>query len=431
MPWIQSIPFSSAPSTSSATPFPSPSSSASAFSSPKPLPVDETLSPSKRQSSRSILHGGCGGAALASRVGSGTTETGSGGDVSSARKLTRQRKLRHLTDQDVLGAKSAPVVSADVDMLPRSVSDPSSAPPWSARPLTSVPVPLPLPLPVPENSNPGDGDSRLPSPPMERDRDRADGAEEGIYSSPSISLITRGMVSQDIRKMPDHLETRSSRIVHPESSNVDNAHNKKRFNDPIRSAPNSPFMSPLLSQQRIIAASDSFPYHHNILKGSQGWSAPEMASSDVPGLPPPAYFDLALSNENSPLHSPPSSWNPRSSTRPGSPLCAKLSPESSTARHDSNNNLGVHPLPLPPKEVVHPPSLPVPQVIAKPEPTLKSQWLKGKLIGRGTFGSVYDASNRETGALCAMKEVEIFPDDPKSAECIKQLEQVYLHTFTF
>ena len=33
---------------------------------------------------------------------------------------------------------------------------------------------------------------------------------------------------------------------------------------------------------------------------------------------------------------------------------------------------------------------------------------------------------RETGALCAMKEVELFPDDPKSAECIKQLQQVNL-----
>lgn len=30
----------------------------------------------------------------------------------------------------------------------------------------------------------------------------------------------------------------------------------------------------------------------------------------------------------------------------------------------------------------------------------------------------------ETGALCAMKEVDLNPDDPKSAECIKQLEQV-------
>ncbi|CAF1922197.1 unnamed protein product [Brassica oleracea var. botrytis] len=42
-----------------------------------------------------------------------------------------------------------------------------------------------------------------------------------------------------------------------------------------------------------------------------------------------------------------------------------------------------------------------------------------KLIGRGTFGSVYVATNSENGALCAMKEVELFPDDPKS-----QLEQV-------
>lgn len=35
-------------------------------------------------------------------------------------------------------------------------------------------------------------------------------------------------------------------------------------------------------------------------------------------------------------------------------------------------------------------------------------------------------SYRETGATCAMKEVDIIPDDPKSAECIKQLEQVVI-----
>lgn len=38
--------------------------------------------------------------------------------------------------------------------------------------------------------------------------------------------------------------------------------------------------------------------------------------------------------------------------------------------------------------------------------------------------------NRETGALCAMKEVELF-DDPKSKECIKQLEQVVFPLFFF
>lgn len=36
------------------------------------------------------------------------------------------------------------------------------------------------------------------------------------------------------------------------------------------------------------------------------------------------------------------------------------------------------------------------------------------------------SANRETGALCAMKEVDLVPDDPKSAESIKQLEQVNL-----
>ncbi|KAL5703310.1 mitogen-activated protein kinase kinase kinase [Ranunculus cassubicifolius] len=48
----------------------------------------------------------------------------------------------------------------------------------------------------------------------------------------------------------------------------------------------------------------------------------------------------------------------------------------------------------------------------------------GKLLGRSTFGSVYAATNQEAGALCAMKEVDLIPDDPKSAECMKQLEQV-------
>ncbi|KAL1563241.1 mitogen-activated protein kinase kinase kinase [Salvia divinorum] len=64
------------------------------------------------------------------------------------------------------------------------------------------------------------------------------------------------------------------------------------------------------------------------------------------------------------------------------------------------------------------------QVVGKPEPMpIRSQWQKGKLIGRGTFGSVYVGSNRETGALCAMKEVEILPEDVKSQESMRQLEQ--------
>ncbi|XP_048130332.1 mitogen-activated protein kinase kinase kinase 5-like isoform X2 [Rhodamnia argentea] len=54
---------------------------------------------------------------------------------------------------------------------------------------------------------------------------------------------------------------------------------------------------------------------------------------------------------------------------------------------------------------------------------LASQWEKGRLIGRGTFGSVYIASNQETRALCALKEFELLPNDPNSAECMMQLKQ--------
>ncbi|XP_056173028.1 mitogen-activated protein kinase kinase kinase 5-like [Syzygium oleosum] len=54
---------------------------------------------------------------------------------------------------------------------------------------------------------------------------------------------------------------------------------------------------------------------------------------------------------------------------------------------------------------------------------LASQWQKGQLIGRGTFGSVYIASNQETGALCALKEFELLPIDPNLAECMRQLKQ--------
>ncbi|KAG9147105.1 hypothetical protein Leryth_005341 [Lithospermum erythrorhizon] len=91
--------------------------------------------------------------------------------------------------------------------------------------------------------------------------------------------------------------------------------------------------------------------------------------------------------------------------------------------HDSNNG-NPHPLPLPPG-ISRPIQLPFTHnYMDNPEPsTVKGQWQKGKLIGRGTYGSVYVATHRETGALCALKEVDLILDDPKCVECIKQLEQ--------
>ncbi|KAJ9669991.1 hypothetical protein PVL29_026514 [Vitis rotundifolia] len=134
-----------------------------------------------------------------------------------------------------------------------------------------------------------------------------------------------------------------------------------------------------------------------------------------------------FSTDNSPLHNPTVKSprvNPRSPSGTASPLHQKIPLETSTARRENNSHANIHRLPLPPGVVAPPQASSIHPVIAKTESfPMTTQWQKGKLIGRGTFGSVYVATNRETGALCAMKEVELFPDDPKSAECVKQLEQ--------
>ncbi|KAJ8764234.1 hypothetical protein K2173_005974 [Erythroxylum novogranatense] len=424
MRWLHNITFSSTPSSSYSTSSPNrPLTSSSSYSSSSAAAVvpDDSTSPTKKLTNRK--KGNIGGVSF-------------GGGA----RLTRQRKLRHLTDQDVAGPRLS-ADSADMALMSRCVS--SSALPGSLKTSTSVPLPLPLPLPlpVPENSVLGDADSRLPSPiDVDRERDRADGAGEAV--SPTISPASSGFGGRDMRRMVDHLETKPSKMVLPELSTLDCSYENMRLNIP-RSAPNSPFASPVRSPQRISNVPELRPFYL-MPKASQGCSATETLALDMPALlPSGGHFEYgAYSNESSPLHSPQNRsprWNPRSPTRPGSPLNTKLSAEASTARRETTVNLEVHPLPLPPGATAHSTgatvyssgaalqslSTVIPQVIARqPESTpLKGQWQKGKLIGRGTFGSVYVASNRETGALCAMKEAEICPDDPKSAECIKQLQQ--------
>lgn len=51
------------------------------------------------------------------------------------------------------------------------------------------------------------------------------------------------------------------------------------------------------------------------------------------------------------------------------------------------------------------------------------KWLKGALLGSGSFGKVYRGHHSETGDMCAIKEVEIVAGDPRSKECAKQLAQ--------
>ncbi|KAI0494357.1 hypothetical protein KFK09_024491 [Dendrobium nobile] len=74
-----------------------------------------------------------------------------------------------------------------------------------------------------------------------------------------------------------------------------------------------------------------------------------------------------------------------------------------------------HPLPLPPNSPVSPSSL--------SSRSSQTQWKKGKLLGRGTFGHVYLGFNSESGQMCAVKEVKVISDDSISRESLKQLNQ--------
>lgn len=201
--------------------------------------------------------------------------------------------------------------------------------------------------------------------------------------------------SQDTRTQ-GHAEIRPSR------KGYNNDQSGFRIEIPIKSAPTSPLSSPGLSPRRQ-SVGDVLTYHYVVPQGNQVWSAPEMPTGDIIGGHHPPFFDYTVfSNDSSPLNSPQgrsTCQNPRS---PGStsPLHSKLSFETSTPRREGSASLEVHPLPLPPGAVISSPTVPIPQVTAKPESLpLKSQWQKGKLIGRGTFGSVYVASNRSVNFL--------------------------------
>uniref|UniRef100_A0A0D9XQ71 mitogen-activated protein kinase kinase kinase n=1 Tax=Leersia perrieri TaxID=77586 RepID=A0A0D9XQ71_9ORYZ len=87
-------------------------------------------------------------------------------------------------------------------------------------------------------------------------------------------------------------------------------------------------------------------------------------------------------------------------------------PGSPTSRQDdSRSSSSPHPLPRPPSS---------PCSSSRPG---SSQWKKGKLLGSGTFGQVYQGFNSEGGQMCAIKEVKVISDDNNSKECLRQLHQ--------
>lgn len=207
------------------------------------------------------------------------------------------------------------------------------------------------------------------------------------------------------RNTAQNVETKSAAtgIVRQDTSDAATPRTRRNgfwISVPTRSAPSSPFGSPFGSPTKSpknTKNDDFVPYYYVTPKPNQFWSAPEMPTST--GQPPAAFFDSATSPGG---RTSTSQQNPKSPTRPSSPLPRRSLDTPKAARRECVTPLTVHPLPLPPWPGT---SLPSPtathsqssasQPGAKTESiSMKSQWQKGKLIGRGTFGSVYAATNR-------------------------------------
>ncbi|XP_031279229.1 mitogen-activated protein kinase kinase kinase 5-like [Pistacia vera] len=364
------------------------------------------------------------------------------------RKLRRMRKLRHATD-DELGLSSTDRSSPSSGLTRKSRSSDH----WSS---FAVPIPLPLPessvLRRPDSSGSNPGHSlQLPEEGLSSSLGRRKNSNHVTkisdkssshflkgdskdvnnrrssptrgFLSPAVSPQRSNTAGTDLFSLPgpdsNSLSTRRRGFSH--DLKVD--HPLKLDVSP-KSAPTSVLSSPAVSPQRP-KPGDRFTSFW-APKEIQAWSTVEVLDSSRNCTSPVSPVRTSVySADHSPLHSP-TMQSPKKSPR--SPKFYFPSHHQSLPQPELDRLSSAHKLPLPPGALAAPqssmPSPVIHQVIEMPNPLpMKNQWQKGKLIGRGTFGSVYIATNRETGALCAMKDVDIIPDDSKSAECIKQLEQ--------
>ncbi|XP_057973343.1 mitogen-activated protein kinase kinase kinase 5-like isoform X2 [Malania oleifera] len=214
----------------------------------------------------------------------------------------------------------------------------------------------------------------------------------------------------------------------PHDKSGESAYHNLRLKVPVRSAPASGLSSPVVSPRRSNTG-DFLPFSYTAPQDFQVRPGLEVAVLDrlascAPCLP---HVKITPSPDHSPLHSPtPQSpcMGPKNPSGIMFSMHHNLLPEGSAIWPENDSHVNVHPLPLPPGALKPSQAHVVRHFLEEPNASsMKTQWLRGRLIGRGTFGSVYVATNRETGASCAMKEVDIIPDDPQSAECVKQLEQ--------
>ena len=182
-----------------------------------------------------------------------------------------------------------------------------------------------------------------------------------------------------------------------------------RVNIPARSAPTSGFSSPARSPRRF-SLGECLPSSFAAIQDFQSPQVDRLPGCSSQVSPSKTMCTL----DYSPLHSPTvpspcisSCLSPKSPTGIAFSLHPKILPGGPVTWPEKNGHVTVHALPLPPKALISS-ELPLPPKALTPSesainhhtaekanvPSMKSQWQKGKLIGRGTFGSVYVATNR-------------------------------------
>lgn len=420
---------------------------------------------------------------------------------SSSPKLTRARKLRHLSDDELtIGGPARPSLDlASESGSPRDwhwqwqspCPSPSPSTPVSRTPRNLVAQPLPLPHDLPAGGGRIEasgsmsplGHSHYDTPPLplpmpkqdlsrtesddvdgscwgEMDSTSSDGLVESSEGSPRLGFklnyrpndrevdgkavpLTSEKASHFTAYRPLFIEmNHKSPEQTAQSVGFDLGKERKSIKElkggVAKSAPTTAFSSPALSPRRLSSGDVLLGRNFKAANGQelgtsssvpllgQNWMA-EMIAQDSSDKNP-------ISPDPSPLQSPRiKSPVQRSRIHTGamSPLQSRLASDFSTGWHDDVNN--VHPLPLPPSNTspVGPPPLSPSSpsaVVQRSSGRIETsvtpgRWQKGKLLGSGTFGTVYVGFNRETGDMCAMKEVPLVPDDSRSSESIKQLEQ--------
>ncbi|XP_010545657.1 PREDICTED: mitogen-activated protein kinase kinase kinase YODA-like [Tarenaya hassleriana] len=238
----------------------------------------------------------------------------------------------------------------------------------------------------------------------------------------------------------------------PLGSHVQNLQIPRR--DILCSAPDSLLSSPSRSPMRSCVPDQvsnhgllfGKPYSDVSLLGSGQCSSPgsgyNSGNNSIGGDMSGQLFWLQsrCSPECSPVPSPrmtspgPSSRIHSGTVTPLHPRAGGSTTGSPTRRLDDSKQQS-HRLPLPPLTISNTcpfsptysaatsPSVPRSPARAEAIVSPGSRWKKGRLLGRGSFGHVYLGFNSESGEMCAMKEVTLCPDDPKSKECAQQLGQ--------